>query len=429
MRIRQLTLALAFAAAAPAWAQWAPSTPPAPLGLREALSGAVGNRDVALARQALAAAQADIRSADHAPLPVLSAKAASIDLQNGIGGGSLWSRKRIDKAVGLDWTLERGGKRQWRTQVAQRNAEAAGADVQDVQAQQAQAALGAYFDLLAAQERLRELRSIEASAHELDRAAQRRVAAGDLSPQDALRIRIEAERARADAEAAARDQTQARAALVALLPGWAGGTDVAPDWLAADLVDAAIAPERLQQWVQERPDVRAAQARVQAAQSGLELAQSLRRADWTVGVSYDHFPGTSTRLLELRWSMPLALGYRYEGEIGRAQAELAQAEEALQKLRHQAELELRQLQQTALQSARRMERFATEILPRAQQVVQSAEFAYAKGALPLADLLDARRTLRATAVEALQSRQEFSKAAGAWLLRTRPQALLGAAAP
>jgi len=60
-------------------------------------------------------------------------------------------------------------------------------------------------------------------------------------------------------------------------------------------------------------------------------------------------------------------------------------------------------------------------------VAQSAELAYAKGALPLSDLLDARRTLRATALEALAARQDHAKALGAWQLRTQPQALLGSA--
>ena len=62
---------------------------------------------------------------------------------------------------------------------------------------------------------------------------------------------------------------------------------------------------------------------------------------------------------------------------------------------------------------------------RARQVAQNAELAYSKGALPLSDLLDARRTLRATALEALSARQDHAKALGAWQLRAQPQILLG----
>ena len=63
-----LTLAC-LGAALPGFAQ-----PAGPAAARD-------NSDVALAGHALAAARADILAADHAPAPVLSAKAASIDLQ------------------------------------------------------------------------------------------------------------------------------------------------------------------------------------------------------------------------------------------------------------------------------------------------------------------------------------------------------------
>jgi cobalt-zinc-cadmium efflux system outer membrane protein len=81
---------------------------------------------VSLARRALAAAQGDVLAADHAPAHTIITKAASIDLQNGIGGGNLFSQKRIDKSIGVDWTWERGNKRELRTASAQRSARGAG---------------------------------------------------------------------------------------------------------------------------------------------------------------------------------------------------------------------------------------------------------------------------------------------------------------
>jgi len=92
------------------------------LSIEQVLQAAGLNLDVAVARREYEAAQADIVAADHAPLPVLSAKAGSIDLQNGVGAGPLFQQKRIDKSVGLDWTWERGNKRALRTLEAQREA-------------------------------------------------------------------------------------------------------------------------------------------------------------------------------------------------------------------------------------------------------------------------------------------------------------------
>lgn len=431
MSIRQLILLSALACVQPCWAQQANAAalPSPTLTLAQALAAARDNSDVAQARHQWAAARADIATADHAPLPVLSAKAGSIDLQNGIGAGNVWTRKRVDKAIGIDWTWERGDKRALRTQAAQRAADAAQADVLDVQAQQLQAALAAYYDLLAAQERLHETAEMERGAAELARIATRRVKAGDLSEQDALRTQIEAERARSDTLAAARDREQAVQALAQIIPTSMAVQAVA-DWPglpAGAVTDALLPGGDLSAWAELRADVRAAMARAHAAQAALDNALAQRKSDWTVGASYDHFPGTSARLLELRVSVPLQWGYHYEGEVGRAQAKLAQAQDALDKVRRLALLDLQRLQQSAASAAQRAASFDSGILPRARQVAQSAELAYAKGALPLSDLLDARRTLRATALEALAARLDHAKALGAWQLRTQPQALLGTA--
>lgn len=405
------------------WAQTPPAASGTPtLTLAQALAAARDNSDVALARHALAGARADVLAADHAPAPVLSTKAASIDLQNGVGGGNVVTRKRIDKSIGIDWTWERGDKRALRTLAAQRALDAAQSDVQDMQTQQLQAALSAYYDLLAAQERLRETREIERGMAELDRVANLRLKAGDLARQDAARTRIEAERARADSELAELARTQAAVALAQLTARGPGLQACACDW-PAQVAGPAPGGDLLA-WAESRADVRAALARVQAAQAELDSAMALRKADVTIGASYDHYPGTSNRLVELRAQIPLQWGYRFEGEIGRAQAMLSAAQEALDKTRRLALLDLQSLQQQAASAAQRAAGYENGILPRAREVAQSAELAYAKGAIPLTDLLDARRTLRATALEALAARADYAKAQGSWLLRTEPQLLL-----
>lgn len=424
MSIRQLfplcALACAASLAAPARAQ---TGSPAPtLTLAQALAAARDNSDVALARHALAAARADILAADHAPAPVLSAKAASIDLQNGVGAGNAITRKRVDKSIGIDWTWERGDKRALRTLAAQRTSDAAQSDVQEAQTQQLQAALAAYYDLLAAQERLQETREIEAGMAELGRVADLRASAGDLARQDAARTRIEAGRAHADTQAAELAHTQAALALAQITARGPGLEACSCDWPAH--LDGPAPGGDLLAWAESRADVSAALARVQAAQAGLDNAMALRKADVTLGASYDHYPGTSNRLVELRAQIPLQWGYRFDGEIGRAQAELSAAQDALDKTRRLALLDLQSLQQQAASAARRAAGYADGIVPRAREVAQSAELAYTKGAISLTDLLDARRTLRATLLEALDARADHAKARGSWLLRTQPQALL-----
>jgi hypothetical protein len=137
---------------------------------------------------------------------------------------------------------------------------------------------------------------------------------------------------------------------------------------------------------------------VDAAQAALDNAQALTRNDLTLGASLDHYPGTSTRQLELRLSMPLQTHYAYQGEIARALAGLNQARTQLG-VRLAAQLELQRLQQSLRTTLALAQGYERDILPRARQVAAGAELAYGKGAIPLVDLLDARRTLRATLID------------------------------
>ena len=391
------------------------------LSLAQALQAAQANLDVSLAKRALDAARSDITAADRAPTPTLSAKAASIDLQNGLGGGNLLRDKRIDKAIGLDWTLERGNKRELRTRAAQSLANAALADVEDIKVQQQITVAAAYFDLLAAQERINEVAAIAKSAAQLTATAQRRVKAGDLPALDAARTEIEAQRADTDLGGAQLDRQRAALAL-ALLTGVTTSTGnpaalrVEADWPPLQSVpDLAALPS-----VERRADVRAAVQRVDAARAALDSAAAQKTRDLTLGTSFDHFPGTSTRQLEFRVQMPLNgfLGsYNFEGEIARAQAQLNQAEDALEKTRRTAVADYQRLQQDRQGTAAKALSYEATILPRARKVAELAELAYSKGAMSLTELIDARRTLRSILIEALNARTDYAKAAQTWLIK------------
>lgn len=439
MRIRQISAAalvpvsVVFAAIVhaqnptPAQATILPTQAPI-LTLGRALEAARNNFDVALSRSAAVAAQADVLAADHAPFPTLSAKLSSIDLQNGIGGGGILGDKRIDKGIGIDWTWERGNKRGLRTQAAQRSASAAQADLEDTQILQLLAASAAFFDLTAAQERVAQVEAMAAGTAQIASMAARRVSAGDLARQDALRLEIESERAKGDVLTATLERQRAALALASLLGAEVSAqtlqTQTSWAQLGTQLINAIATDSTIQVWVEARPDLHAAIERVTAAQAALKGANALNKADITWGASLDHFPGTSNRLLELRMQIPLQFSYQYQGEIARAQAQLTAAQDALAKMRRNAMLEMQGFLAQVQTTSQRSQSYEQDILPRARQVAAQAELAYVKGALALNDLLDARRTLRATGLEALAVRADYAKAVTAWRLRTQPLAAL-----
>jgi len=406
LRVAALTAALAFGLCG-GWAH--AQTPTETLGLSHVLEAARNNLDVSLSRQSLEAAKADVLAADRAPFPVLTAKTSQMYLDNGVNGNQgvgpgPFGQKNIDKSGGIDWTWERGNKRQLRTQSANAQANAAQADLQDTVTMQQLAAASAYFDLLAALERNREMQALSQSAGQLAKSAGLRLKAGDLSAQDTARLEIEAQRAQADGHSAQLDQQRAVLQLGQLtnlrivLSKW----QIQPDWPA---LQSTLNTHAIQEaWIEQRSDVIAAQERVQAAQAALDLALAQKASDVTLGSSIDHDPRVSRRSLELRFSVPLQWGYGYEGEIGRAKID--------------ARADLQRLLEELLAATQRQGLYEKDIVPRARRVAEQAELAYSKGASSLTDLLDARRTLRSTLIEAAFTRAEYAKAHTAWQLRT-----------
>ena len=59
-----------------------------------------------------------------------------------------------------------------------------------------------------------------------------------------------------------------------------------------------------------------------------------------------------------------------------------------------------------------------ELLVAAEKAANAAEYAYRNGAVGVMDVLDARRTLRATRFDALAAQAECSKAYAVWLTAT-----------
>jgi cobalt-zinc-cadmium efflux system outer membrane protein len=400
-----------------------------PIALSEVLALSRINHDVGMAQSMAKAAQGDVIAADRSPFPVLTSKASSMDLQNGLGPGSLFYDKRIDKSLGIDWTWERGNKRTLRTQTAKALAQSSNLDVQETVIVQQILALNAFFDLFAAQSRADEIIQIAESYVKTSQTAQIRLKTGDISAQEAARISIEYQRALTDVNSAQLERQKAALVLAQLTnmqgsplswrvqQSWAELGAMSPSETQRDATASVVAA--LDDAVDQRSDVISAKTKVDASRAYVELVQSQNKADITWGASFDHYPGTSNRLLELRLQVPIQWSYGFEGELARAQAQLEQSIGQLEKTRLQAKTEILSLYQDVLISAQRNASYVQTIIPQADAVLKQAEFAYSKGALSLTDLLDARRTYRATRIDAIGVHSELAKAVGIWKLRTQ----------
>jgi cobalt-zinc-cadmium efflux system outer membrane protein len=380
------------------------------------------NRELQAARRAVEAAGAGTLTAGARPNPTLSIGVSTINLKEGVGAGPL-SDKIVDSNLRIDQVIERGDKRELRLANARSLESASNADLSEAQRQQRLALRSAYYDLLFAQDKVDIARDTISLFEGSMRAAELRLKAGDIAAADVARLRVDALRAQNDARAAEADQRRAQLALAYMIgaEGRAVGIRAVDPWPS---IYAERAGGSVDELIEGRPDVRAAKSRFEAAQNARELARSLRTRDVSVGASLDHYPvspgyangsGAGTgNTFGVFLSVPLFLGYQYEGEVARAEVDYSAAMEALEKVRAQARTDIARAFSDLQATAERVQRYDESLLVEAKRAADSAEFAYKNGAIGVMDLLDARRTLRAIQIDAASARNDHAKALAAW---------------
>ncbi|NUT14521.1 MAG: TolC family protein, partial [Cupriavidus sp.] len=149
-------------------------------------------------------------------------------------------------------------------------------------------------------------------------------------------------------------------------------------------------------------------------------ARAGRVPDVTIGAQAEHYPTSpsnttgSGNSFGVFVSIPLFVRHRNGGEARRAEVDYYAALDERNRVMLEAGNEIDRLRsqlETARQSLRQMRE---EVLPAAESVAGSAEFAYSKGATGVLDLLDARRALRQTRLDAVEAQGEYAKALSAY---------------
>lgn len=369
------------------------------------------NRELQLARRTIESSDAAVLSAQARPNPSLSAGVSQIG--SGTGPGNVWN-KHADTVIGVSQLFERGNKRELRSGIAEANAAASRSDRDEVERQQRVALQGAYYDLKLSQERLAIAGETAAGYRRLVDAAQLRLKTGDIAATDLARIRVDALRAANDNRAAGAEVLRAQLTLAYLI----GADAQAAQIRAVDAwpgMEEPRKPADLERLLATRADVRAAQARLDAAERGREAALALRTRDVTGGIQYERFPGdAANNTYGFFVSVPLFTGYYYEGEIRKAEADLGTARDALERVRALAQAEIIRARSDLEAAAERTRRGREEVLAAAEKAANGAEFAYTRGAIGVMDLLDARRQLYGARLEVVAMQADYAKALAAW---------------
>lgn len=370
-----------------------------------------GNHDLVASRRALDGAQADRLTADQRPNPTLSVSTLSIDPRH-IGAGSPWE-KNVDTAIQISQPFERGNKRDLRRAAADHTALAAGSDLDEVRRQQRLLLRQGYFDLHLAQERVAISRETVEAFHRTLDAANVRFKSGDIAAADVSRISVDALRAENDLRQNAADLDRARVALAYLIgmETRAAALEAIDPW--PELAPLPEMPGK--EGLEGRPDVRAAVERADAARKAAQLAVAQRTRDVTVFAQFERFPGQQqNNTIGFGISVPLFVNYSYDGEIRRAESDRYAAQDNVERVRALARAEVARAWSDLASARDRVDRFDGQLLSSARKAAEASEFAYKRGALGVMDLLDARRSLNATQLDAAGAHADYAKAQAAW---------------
>lgn len=294
--------------------------------------------------------------------------------------------------------IETAGKRRLRMETSELGTEAVELDFQDTVRVLTNAVRKSVYALLLAQKTAAVADDNWRRYQDILRANERRLKAGDIAETDYLRIEVESLKAKADQDLAETSLRQARADLLLLL-GWsenAAQITVADAWPANVEWASVQAADRLRRALDERPDLRAARIRIKQAQGNVTLARRLAIPDVTIGGFYQRDPGNfyaNTGGVSI--SLPLPLFYRQEGEISKAEVSLGSAELFLRQSEQTVRTEVARASAAWDSADAIVRRFEDIVLARIDKLRKAQEFAYARGAVGLLDLIDAERNYKA----------------------------------
>src|SRR6266849_9219771 len=295
--------------------------------------------------------------------------------------------------AGIGYLFERGRKRQHRLQAAKDQTAVVRSLVTDNERQLVFNVSQQFVDVLLAESTLEFAQQDLDSFQKTVDISKERFRAGDMSEGDFLKIKLQLLQFQSDVSAAKLAKLQSMAALRQLL-----GFETVPDYydvqgtlgyqpVHADLKElknvAAI----------NRPDLRAAQQAVTAAESQLALQKANGKMDITGTFDYSHTAATNTGAFF--YNMPLPIFNRNQGEIARAQFGITQAQEQASETAQQVLTDVVTAFANLQTNDQIIQLYQGGYVDQARQSRDISEYAYHKGAASLLDYLDSERTYRA----------------------------------
>jgi outer membrane protein, heavy metal efflux system len=296
--------------------------------------------------------------------------------------------------VGLSYLFERGKKRQHRLQASRDTTAVTRAQVADTERTLAFSVGQQFVSVLLAESTLQFAQEDLKGFQQTVDISQEQFKAGLIGEGDYLKIKLQLLQFQTDVSSARLAKVQALTGLRAFL-----GNDAVPAQF--DVIgDLSYQPlkgnvEDLQaRALRERPDFRAAELGITAANSQLGLAKANSKVDVTGTYNFSHVAGENSASIFANF--PLPIFDRNQGEIARTRYAVTQAEEQKQSASDTVMSDVQNAYEAVRSNDEVVQLYTSGYLQQAKDSRDISEYAYKRGAASLLDYLDAERSYRAT---------------------------------
>jgi outer membrane protein TolC len=166
----------------------------------------------------------------------------------------------------------------------------------------------------------------------------------------------------------------------------------------------------LEQQLASHPDLQLMLKREAVAIAEADIARAQRRPNWTVGVAYQERGSAFDDMVSVRASRPLRRSQRQDRLLAASLAAAARARAEREEETRAHLFEAHTLIETWASNRARLERYATLLVPLAEERVAAATTAYRTGGGSLTDVIAARTDVIDTRLEGLALEMETAKA-------------------
>lgn len=398
MRNKKLHLTLIYLAAGSLVFGQEPAPTAAKLSLEEAIQLAlIHNHSLQATRTNVQQSLANEVTANLRPNPTLFTDWEYLPLLTGAPSGQgvlSYLQSSTEGDIGISYMFERGQKRQHRTQAAKDTTAVVRSQVNDTERGLAFQVGQLFVNVQLAEATLdlaqQDVKSFQTTVD----LSERQFKIGSMSENDYLQIKLQAVQYQTDLEQAILARAQALSDLRQQL----GYESVNAEYDVAGSFEyqpvLLTLPELQAKALQNRPDLRAAQLSVNAANSQHTLAQANGKQDVTVSTNYSHVNGISA----ITWSVsvPLPIFDRNQGNIAQTRYAINQAQEQQKFVNGQVFTDVRDAWEGVQSNERVVQIYLKGALETSRKSRDITEYAYRRGAATLLDLLNAERSDRAT---------------------------------